>query len=368
MRVSKRRRREEEEDGGKGERKSREGKRGVEKQLMFWNVAKLGRQRVDFWRFVQQWDYVSLIETWVEKRGWEKLKGKLPNTHSWSCCRVKRSRKRGRAKRRFLIGVKKDWCKHSRVDTIEVNDGIMVTRIKKDEESTGEVIISVYNNEEWAYMADRMQRLVEEYKKERIIIGDDCNARIGGEIVAEEVEGRVIRKSKNTVINARGRLLLSLVSDIGGHILNGMVNGNDEGEYTCVNVRGSSVIDYVIVNEWMHQCVVSFCVVENVDSDHLPLAATIRQEMEEGAEEEERQPARRQERKEFICWGPEEVASYRESTDTEEWEQVPVSRTEVEEVERNRTEVCGDKSDYNTSKKIRFQEMVASRLYEKEDA
>lgn len=108
------------------------------------------------------------------------------------------------------------------------------------------MIISVYNNDEWVRMADRLQRIADEYREDEILIGGDFNARTGDRIAAEEAEEAVIRQSKDKILNARGRLLLTLISDIRGQILNETAKGDEEGEFTCVNARGSSVIDYIM--------------------------------------------------------------------------------------------------------------------------
>lgn len=52
---------------------------------------------------------------------------------------------------------------------------------------------------------------------------------------------------------------------------NGRTTGDWEGEYTYVGLRGSSVIDYAIVNENVYDKVVEFRIDVRVDSDHLPL-------------------------------------------------------------------------------------------------
>lgn len=32
----------------------------------------------EFWRRVADWDIVVMSEIWMEKRGWKRVKGKLP--------------------------------------------------------------------------------------------------------------------------------------------------------------------------------------------------------------------------------------------------------------------------------------------------
>lgn len=58
----------------------REGMKG--RKLLFWNVAGLERQDKEFWRFIKDFDFVSLCETWVNENSWDRIKGSLPGlTH-----------------------------------------------------------------------------------------------------------------------------------------------------------------------------------------------------------------------------------------------------------------------------------------------
>ena len=54
-----------------------------------------------------------------------------------------------------------------------------------------------------------------------------------------------------------------------------------EGEYIYIGVKGSSVIDYVMVNEDVKNRIIDFKVDVRVDSDHLPLCLKIRKQEEE---------------------------------------------------------------------------------------
>lgn len=37
--------------------------------IAFWNVAGLGKKNRDFWRGIEEWDVVVMMETWVEEKG-----------------------------------------------------------------------------------------------------------------------------------------------------------------------------------------------------------------------------------------------------------------------------------------------------------
>lgn len=119
---------------GKGamrRRSSSEGKkRGEEKEtlkVIFWNVAGIKNKDEEFWQFIRSFEVVSLAETWIEKKEWEKLKGKMPSEFNWECQPAKRDNKKGRAKGGIISGVKKG-IKEEVVNQEEV-EGIKERRI-----------------------------------------------------------------------------------------------------------------------------------------------------------------------------------------------------------------------------------------------
>ena len=63
----------------------------------FWNVAGLGNKRRDFWREVEKWDVVIMSETWLDKRGWERVRGFLPRGYRWEVQLAERKNKKERA-------------------------------------------------------------------------------------------------------------------------------------------------------------------------------------------------------------------------------------------------------------------------------
>lgn len=211
----------------------------------------------------------------MEEKGWEKIKSKMPNSHIWKCCYATRDRKRGRAKGGFIIGKRKGWGKVEEDQYREINKGVVVFRIKEKVEGKSLTIISIYNTEEWENLEEIILRLREEYREDKIVIGGDFNARIGEEGGNDEEGWDIKRRSKDKVMNSRGKRLVELVGDIGGYFLNGTTKEDIEGEFTYVGPRGCSVIDYVIVVDNDADIVNSFKIEERVDSDHMPLSLEI---------------------------------------------------------------------------------------------
>lgn len=48
---------------------------------MFWNIAGIGRQDMEFWKFIKEMDFISLSETWLEGKGWLRIRNSLLKTH-----------------------------------------------------------------------------------------------------------------------------------------------------------------------------------------------------------------------------------------------------------------------------------------------
>lgn len=76
-------------------------------KIIFWNVADLYNKEKDFQKFVSKHDYISLYETWIEEKGWDRIKGWFPETHVWECSFATKENRKERAKGGFVIGKKK---------------------------------------------------------------------------------------------------------------------------------------------------------------------------------------------------------------------------------------------------------------------
>lgn len=89
---------------GREKRQGKDKERG-QRKLLFWNVAGIGNKDKEFWRYIRT-DFISLSETWMEK-GWKKIRGRLSDTHKWTCSYAIKEGKKGKA-RSFIIR-KKNW-------------------------------------------------------------------------------------------------------------------------------------------------------------------------------------------------------------------------------------------------------------------
>jgi len=63
-----------ERERGKGKKKAGDRIRKV----LFWNVAEVGNKDKDFWKYIGKFDMVNLCEIWINDKGWEGLRERLP--------------------------------------------------------------------------------------------------------------------------------------------------------------------------------------------------------------------------------------------------------------------------------------------------
>ncbi|KMQ88292.1 hypothetical protein RF55_12246 [Lasius niger] len=108
----------------------------------------------------------------------------------------------------------------------------------------------------------------------KTIIGGDFNARtgeLGGGTEEGEEESGERGRSKDKKVNRERRLLVDRLEEVGWTILNGGVEGDEEGNWTFVGAKGQLVIDYVLGNENVRDAVEKMEVGDRIETDHLPL-------------------------------------------------------------------------------------------------
>lgn len=125
--------------------------------------------------------------------------------------------------------------------------------------------------------------------------------------------------------------MIEWIGKRGWYLMNGNIKGDWEGEYTYVGGRGSSVIDYAVVNEKVRDKVVEFKVGDRVDSDHMPMCLKIRTKERRGQEEREAEEEVKVSR--IVCrWDERAIQNYKKNTESKEKEK------EGEEQEEESTE------------------------------
>jgi len=262
-------------EGGQGREREKE-EIGVRK-IAFWNVAGVGNKDREFWKGIAEWDVVVLLETWLEKKGWDKIKERLPREFKWKVQLAKRKNKKGRAMGGMLMGVRKGIEEIEEKGQEEI-EGIITTRIRIKGEQWR--ILGVYINGDMEEKWTRIRDWVEERKVGmRMIMGGDFNARtgeLGGWWEGKDERGKEEgRKSRDKKINREGRVLVEKLEEIGWFIYNGCGKGDREGMWTYAGARGESVLDYVIGDGEVWDRVLGMKVAEKVDSDHFPVVISV---------------------------------------------------------------------------------------------
>ena len=46
-------------------------------KVTFRNVAGVGNKDKEFWEGIEEWDVVILMETWLDGKGWERIRERL---------------------------------------------------------------------------------------------------------------------------------------------------------------------------------------------------------------------------------------------------------------------------------------------------
>jgi len=105
-------------------------------KILFWNVAGIGNKDRNWWKYIVEFDFISLSKTWVDEKGWSLWKEKLPSSHIWDCeCAVKNKNK-GRAKGGFIIGKKKEWKMNKCTLLASKGEGMVRTELVIEGEHT----------------------------------------------------------------------------------------------------------------------------------------------------------------------------------------------------------------------------------------
>ncbi|XP_075150635.1 uncharacterized protein LOC142224734 [Haematobia irritans] len=181
----------------------------------------------------------------------------------------------------YFLGYKKDLRKKGIYITFETIDEICVIHVR--DRNTSLTLIPIYMRPAvWENIYENIKSILTKNRFVNPIIIGDLNIRIGNlqvhiedEMKHEFVSGLEERKSKDAVINSRGRKFLDLCYDFGLVIANGMTVGDENGELTFVSGIGESVNDICAVSHELLKFILSFHVDEKTWSDHFPIVLTL---------------------------------------------------------------------------------------------
>lgn len=183
---------------GKGEKRGGE-KKGWEteegrrnRKITFWNVAGLMGKDEEFWREVKEWDVVVMLETWLEKKRWKRIKNKLSGEFEWETQLATKRSKKGRAMGGITMGMKKELkMKGKRMR--QRGEGMVEWKVMIGKEIWN--VGGIYAREGMGKIIEELREWMEEKGREETnkIIGGDFNARTGKR---KEARGRKRREGR----------------------------------------------------------------------------------------------------------------------------------------------------------------------------
>jgi len=127
---------------------------------------------------LKRWEVLVLIETWLKKKDWDRIRSRLPKGFRWGVQWAVRERKRGRARGGMIMGIREDMAEGE--IRIEVGiEGVVMSEIRIGIEKWK--IIRVYVSDGIEKMTEKLERWTEKGEGDSIVvIGGDFNARVGG--------------------------------------------------------------------------------------------------------------------------------------------------------------------------------------------
>lgn len=103
-----------------------------------------------------------LSETWTDKKGWKRIKGRLPRGYEWGVQCAKRENRKGRAMREMLMGIKKELIEKETKIEVE-REGMVIGRVRRGVEKWR--IVGVYVNKDIGGNRRKKKRIQEHEEK-----------------------------------------------------------------------------------------------------------------------------------------------------------------------------------------------------------
>ncbi|XP_075150847.1 uncharacterized protein LOC142224955 [Haematobia irritans] len=222
------------------------------------------------------YELFALVETHVrenEFENWDKYFKEFNLV--WQT--AERTSRYGRASGGVVCGIKKSLQKEGVIHTLKIQNGINMIQI--DSPRCGFTFIPTYiRGENWDRGFEKIRETFRNKKDASIILAGDMNVRIGNlqqplseVILAEFKPGTEYRRSRDEIVNTKGKQFKEFCDDNGLVVLNGRTVGDEEGHFTYVSHIGSSVNDIAAVSYDALPMIRQFEVIEKTWSDHLPI-------------------------------------------------------------------------------------------------
>jgi hypothetical protein len=96
-------------------------------------VAGLGNKDRDFWREIGKWEVVVMVETWVDEKGWERVKWRLSSGYEWGVKWGERESRKERVIGGMVMGVRKEIVDRAR-KMVTDREGVIVGNVRMEKE------------------------------------------------------------------------------------------------------------------------------------------------------------------------------------------------------------------------------------------
>lgn len=250
----------------------------IDLKILSYNIHGLENKILynDFFNYINSFDIVILLETHICEEKFENFKNYFKNLNIfWKPAhRVSRY---GRAIGGCLYGINKNLNQQGLKCTLSNNSGLDIINIK-----TVDTEIKIYplylRSANWEEDFGLVESFFNENGAENGLVVGDLNVRIGEmqQMVEEEIQswcpaflGR--RKSKDAIINGKGKKFMELCEDYGLVVLNGAIKGDEDGNFTFMSRVGDSVNDICATSLDILPYVNEFFIDDKIWSDHQPI-------------------------------------------------------------------------------------------------
>lgn len=250
---------------------------------MAYNIAglKSKRDHFQFFNFIRSYDIILLFETFLEGKDIPMYEHYFKDFFI-HVIPAERQTIYGRAKGGCIYGFKRlnNIAKVCSFLHFNNNNDNKCTVIKIEQNKTNIIVIPVYINcNDWSTEFENLNNLFFEFQlNSSYIVMGDCNARIAdAQVIQPELNicsnnVNNVRRSKDKIINKRGRQWLEFCENMDLIVLNGRTKGDREGELTFLGAMGASVNDLCCVSFSMLSVIENFVVLDEVFSDHCPIS------------------------------------------------------------------------------------------------
>ena len=265
--------------------------------FLHWNVNGLSSKLHDndFVSYVSSFDFVCLVETFMDK-----FEATCFSGHEPGYLPAARFTKTGRPSGGVVFLVKNEFLSYvKRVKVESINFGAFV--ISKSLFHCDKDVLYVFSyiqpegspyyvhfdcSNGVALLEDFLTDCLLIHSDVYILLCGDLNSRISN--ISHECQDfsdffqfqhvshpvSVNRRSEDMILNNYGKLLLNLCTAFNLSVLNGMCHGDLQGRYTYICDRGSSVDDYFLMSGDLYNVLCDSCelrVSDRIESDHMPV-------------------------------------------------------------------------------------------------